>query len=159
MKYLGLIWNRPLTIGYNAIWDHYQEFYKLNHIDDDEFQLHIHPASVYKAANRCGTSYLNSPHALKSIAHRLIDRGFFPNAYRPGAHTERPGSHWLLEQFIPYDYANQSVELSETEKKQKDLTAGRFGDWRRSPSDWSEYHPSYEDYQSARGATGLFSDA
>lgn len=111
--------------------------------------MHIHPASIYREANRFGTSYLNSPHALKSIAHRLIDRGFFPNAFRPGAHTERPDSHWLLEQFIPYDFSNQAVELSETEKKQKDLTDGRFGDWRRAPADWSWYHPGHDDYQSA----------
>lgn len=138
---------RDRIIGYNAIWDHYKEYYRLHHIDDDEFQLHIHPASVYKEANRCGTSYLNSPNALKSMAHRLIDRGFFPDTYRPGVHTERPDSHWLLEQFIPYDYANQAIELSGLEENQIDLSGGRFGDWRRAPSDWRWYHPSHDDYQ------------
>lgn len=138
---------RGRMIGYHVIWDHYQEYYRMKHIDDDEFQLHIHPASIYREANRCGTSYLNSPHALKSIAHRLIDRGFFANSYRAGVHTERPDSHWLLEQYIPYDYSNQSIQLTECEMKQLDLSAGRFGDWRRAPADWSWYHPSHDDYQ------------
>ena len=139
---------RDRIIGYNNIWDHYQEYWKLHHMSqDDEWQFHLHPASIYKEANRCGTSYWNSDHALKSLAHRLIDRGFFPNCYRPGVHTERPDSHWLLEQFIPFDFANQSVELTELETLQQDLSGGRFGDWRRAPSDWSYYHPAHDDYQ------------
>ena len=148
MDHIGYDINpRDRIIGYNAIWDHYREYYDLHHIEDDEFQHHIHPSSTYREANRCGSSYWNSDHALKSFAHRLIDRGFFPNCYRPGFHTERPDSHWLLEQFIPYDYANQAVEMTENEKAVLDLTGGRFGDWRRAPSDWRWYHPSHDDYQ------------
>lgn len=148
MDHIGYNLNpRNKIVGYNAIWDHYQEFYRLNKICNDEFQWHAHPASVYNEGNRCGTSYINSPHILQSLAHRLIDRGFFPTVFRPGYHTERPDSHWLLEQYIPYDYSNQAIRLADAERKQQDLSGGRFGDWRRAPYDWSWYHPSHDDYQ------------
>ena len=139
---------RSKVTGYNAIWDHYKEYYKINDINDDEFQWHVHPANVYNAGNHCGTSYWNSPNVLQSLCHRLIDRGFFPNGFRAGYHTERPDSHWLLEQYIPYDFSNQAIEMTESEKKQLDLSGGRFGDWRRARSDWEWYHPSHDDYQS-----------
>ena len=138
---------RNKITGYNAIWDHYMEYYRLNHLYDDEFQWHVHPSSVYKEGNKCGSSYWNSPHIAQSLAHRLIDRGFFPSAFRPGYHTERPDSHWFLEQYIPYDYANQAVEGMDLSEKQEDISGGRFGDWRRAPYDWDWYHPSHDDYQ------------
>ena len=139
---------RSKITGYNAIWDHYKEYYHLHGIKDDEFQWHVHPANAYQAGNHCGTSYWNSPHILQSLCHRLIDRGFFPEGFRAGYHTERPDSHWLLEQYIPYDFSNQSVALTENEKMQLDLSTGRFGDWRRAKSEWGWYHPSHDDYQS-----------
>lgn len=138
---------RNKIVGYNAIWDHYQEYYRIKDITDDEFQWHAHPASTYREGNRCGSSYWNSPHIMQSLAHRLIDRGFFPSSYRPGYHTERPDSHWFLEQYIPYDFANQSIEQTENDRQQDDLSGGRFGDWRRAPNDWSWYNPSHDDYQ------------
>lgn len=138
---------RSKITGYNAIWDHYKEYYQLNEIEEDEFQWHVHPANVYDAGSHCGTSYWNSPNVLQSLCHRLIDRGFFPNGFRAGYHTERPDSHWLLEQYIPYDFSNQAIEMTEMEKKQLDISEGRFGDWRRARNDWGWYHPSHDDYQ------------
>ena len=138
---------RSKITGYNSIWDHYKEYYLINDIDDDEFQWHVHPANAYNAGNHCGTSYWNSPNVLLSLCHRLIDRGFFPSCFRPGYHTERPDSHWLLEQYIPYDFSNQAVSVTEDESKQLDLSDGRFGDWRRAKCDWGWYHPSHDDYQ------------
>lgn len=139
---------RSKITGYNQIWDHYREYYKIHSINNDEFQWHVHPANAYKLGNRCGVSYWNSPHVLESLCHRLIDRGFFPNGFRAGYHTERSDSHWLLEQYIPYDFSNQAVKPTEEEKMQADLGDGRFGDWRRARSDWGYYHPSHDDYQS-----------
>lgn len=119
---------RSKVTGYNAIWDHYREYYRLHHIIEDEFQWHVHPANAYKAGNHCGASYWNSPCVLQSLCHRLIDRGFFPSGFRAGYHTERPDSHWFLEQYIPYDFSNQAVESTESDENQLDLSDGRFGD-------------------------------
>jgi hypothetical protein len=52
-----------------------------------------------------------------------------------------------LEQHIPFDYANQAVDLPDDDEAQSDLTGGRFGDWRRAPKSWTPYHPSHDDYQ------------
>lgn len=139
---------RGKITGYNAIWDHYKEYYNVHGIDEDEFQWHVHPANIYKTGNHCGIAYWNSPHVLQSLCHRLIDRGFFPDGFRAGYHTERADSHWFLEQYIPYDFSNQAVEEAKDDTNQLDLAGGRFGDWRRARSDWGYYHPSHDDYQS-----------
>ncbi len=135
--------------GFNNIYNHYKDFYDMHNLYEwnDEFHFHAHPMSVNHEAHKCATTYLNSPHIYESLCHRIIDCQAFPSCFRPGFHTERPDSNWFLEQFIPFDYANQSIELTENDKKQIDLTEGRFGDWRRAPNDWSFYHPDIDDYQ------------
>ena len=62
-----------------------------------------------------------------------------PSTYRPGFHTIRPDSNWFLEQWIPFDFSNQSTK---NEGNQPDLIGGRWGDWRRAPNSWKPYHPS-----------------
>ncbi|MBQ7479316.1 MAG: hypothetical protein IJT01_10570 [Selenomonadaceae bacterium] len=138
---------RGKELGYHAIYDHYQTYYHRRHVTGDDFQWHAHPLSTYKEAHRCAVSYFNSPHILQSLGRGIIDRGFFPACFRPGFHTERPDSHWLLEQYIPYDYGNQSVALTDLDRSQNDVADGRFGDWRRAPDTWEPYHPSHDDYQ------------
>ena len=79
------------------------------------------------------------------LCRRIIDDNWFPTVNRPGFHSERPDSHLFLEQWIPYDYANQRYE---TDDLQPDLSEGRFGDWTRSPKTWRGYNPNHFDYQS-----------
>ena len=74
-----------------------------------------------------------------------MERQWFPCVYRPGFHTTRPDSHWLLEQFIPFEYANQAMVEKDTGFL--DLGNGRFGDWRHAPKNWTPYHPHHDDYQ------------
>lgn len=119
---------RNRDIGYNNIFSHYLSYYKLHGISQDDFQWHAHPMSTYFEAHRCATSYINSPHIIQSLSHRIIDCGEFPSCFRPGYHTERSDSHWLLEQYIPFDFGNQAIELTEDDLKQIDLSEGRFGD-------------------------------
>lgn len=135
--------------GFNNIFNHYKDLYNINGIDEklDEFHWHAHPMSTYKEAHKCATSYLNSPHIYGSLCHRIIDCNSFPACFRPGFHTERPDANWFLEQFIPYDYSNQSIELTEEDKLQEDVTGGRFGDWRRATTSWEPYHPAIDDWQ------------
>lgn len=138
---------RCRDIGYNNIYNHYREYYDHHELSGDDFEWHAHPMSTYHEAHKCATSYINSPNIWESLCHRIIDCGDFPRCFRPGYHTERPDSHWFLEQFIPFDYANQSVKPTPEDNEQKDLADGRFGDWRRASSKWGFYHPDYYDYQ------------
>lgn len=136
---------RRRTMGYHAIFDHYNLYNKLNNIKQDRIQWHFHPLSVRKDAHRAGTAYVSSPLVFEILARKIIDRKWFPAAYRPGFHTERPDSNWLLEQWIPFDYANQAVKGVPTD--QPDLANGRFGDWRKAPTEWKVYHPDHDNYQ------------
>jgi hypothetical protein len=146
MDHVGYDTNpRRRDIGYHNVFDHYRFMVKET-ASPDELHWHFHPMSTYKEANICATSYLRSPHLLESLARRMIDRNFFPSCFRPGFHAERPDAHWFLEQWIPFDFANQAMPDA-TLEQQDDVAGGRLGDWRRAPNDWSPYNPSHDDWQ------------
>jgi hypothetical protein len=81
---------------------------------------------------------------LYCLSRRVIDNKWFPTVNRPGFHSIRPDSNAFLEQWIPYDYANQR---SNEKTNQKDLSFNRFGDWDRAPKTWCGYNPNFHDYQ------------
>ncbi len=137
---------RRRDMGYHNVFDHYRARVAASG-GPDEIHWHAHPMPASGEAQHNATSYLSSPHILETLVRRILERGYFPAAFRPGFHAERPDSHWLLEQFVPFDYANQSLPAAGIEEQQDDLAAGRFGDWRRAPNDWSPYHPDHDDYQ------------
>ena len=83
---------------------------------------------------------------IQILCKRIIEDNWFPTTNRPGFHSTRQDSNLLLEQWIPFDYANQSLVQKQI-TTQKDLINGRFGDWRRAPVDWMGYNPDIHDYQ------------
>lgn len=137
---------RRRDIGFHNVFDHYVARLGASS-GPDEIHWHVHPMSTYREAHRNATSYIRSPHVLETLARRVIDRGWFPAAFRPGFHVERPDSHWLLEQYVPFDFGNQSMPRDALVEVQADVANGRFGDWRRAVSDWSPYRPHHDDYQ------------
>lgn len=138
---------RRRTMGYHAIHDHYVERLAEDPTCPDEIQWHFHPMSVYREAHRCATSYVNSPHLHETLARRVIEREFFPSAFRAGFQTERPDSHLFLEQWIPFDISNTALDPSQAWTNSVDLRNGRSGDWRRARHDWTPYHPHHDNYQ------------
>jgi hypothetical protein len=91
------------------------------------------------------TSFTNTlPTLIEILSCRVLQDDWFPVVNRPGFHSERPDAHAFLEQWIPFDYANQAHE---DEGDQRDSIGGRFGDWRRAPSSWRGYRPDHHDYQ------------
>ena len=140
---------RRRSMGYHAIYDHYQRRISGSDVKKDAVHFHFHPHSFQHKAHHCGTHWwANSSSLYQILCRRIIDRLWFPCANRPGFHVIRPDSHWFLEQFIPFDYASQSITLSAEDEQQTDLNGGRFGDWRRAPKTWRPYHPDHDDYQS-----------
>ncbi|WP_421281537.1 hypothetical protein [Aeromonas taiwanensis] len=136
---------RYRDLGWHKIFDRYLEASKLHGPKGDGFYFHHHPLPFSGAANHCATHYFATrPIVFETLARKILERGWFPSVYRPGFHTIRPDSHWLLEQFIPFDYSSQAIE---DELNQSDLANGRFGDWRRAPRNWTPYHPAHDDYQ------------
>jgi hypothetical protein len=144
---------RRRELGFHKIFDYYkaridaQEAGRDGNWQRDGVHWHFHPMSIYREAHRCATSLLNSPHIYETLARRIIEREWFPSSVRCGFQTERPDIHWFLEQFVPFDFTNTSLEDSSELNDMADLAHGRFGDWRLAPKDWSVYQPSHDNYQ------------
>lgn len=139
---------RKRDLGYHRIFDHYQKLLAAQANCPDALHYHFHYISTYREAHRCATSFLNSsPEFLQVLCRRIIERQWFPRAARAGFQTERPDSHWFLEQWIPYDLSSMALNDNSELDLLTDFRNGRSGDWRRAPSDWSVYHPSHDDYQ------------
>lgn len=140
---------RRRDIGYHHVYDHYRSMLRETRSPQDGVHFHYHPHNFRREAHRCATHWWASSDSLQQIiSRRVIDRHWFPAAHRPGFHAIRPDSHWFLEQFIPFDYANQAVVITKEDQAQFGLQGGRFGDWRRAPVHWQPYHPAPDDYQS-----------
>lgn len=149
LDHVGFLGKNPRRrdAGYGNIYSHYISKLKENNsIDKDLLQFHYHPLPLNGHYNYCGTSYINSNNLFEIIAHRIIDNEMFPASYRAGMEAERPDAHWFLEQWIPFDYSNDSFIKSNNDR-QPDLRDGRYGDWRRASLKWRPYHPSHDDYQ------------
>ncbi|MGM0411631.1 MAG: hypothetical protein ACQEQF_12830 [Bacillota bacterium] len=148
MDHVGFTGENPRRkdLGYNNIFDHYKLYMKLNNITQDLIQWHYHPVSIIKDSHRSGTTYLNSSNIYDILTRKVIDRKWFPAAYRPGLNTERPDSHWFLEQWIPFDYGNHAGEKNSKISKQPDVE-NRFGNWEDAPKNWLPYNPDFYDYQ------------
>ena len=139
---------RRRDIGYHNVFDHYRSMIRDTDSPQDGVHLHVHPHPPNREAHLCATHWwANSDSLWQVLSRRVIDRGWFPVANRPGFHVTRPDSHWFLEQYLPFDYASQAMLPDDSDGPQKDAEGGRFGDWRRAPVTWEPYHPSHDDYQ------------
>lgn len=148
LDHVGFQYNpRRRDIGYHNIFDHYSQFLATHRDSKDAIHWHFHPMSTYRDAHRCATSYVNSPELYQILSRRVIERNWFPTVFRAGFQTERPDSHWFLEQWIPFDISNMALDDPEEYDRTIDFRNGRSGDWRRAPADWSVYQPSHDDYQ------------
>jgi hypothetical protein len=147
VDHVGYDYNpRRRDIGYHNIFDHYAGMIRWTGSGEDAIHFHYHPMPFNRKAHHCATHYFAHSHTLfQVLARRVLERHWFPSVNRAGFHTLRPDSHWFLEQFIPFDFSSQASD--EDYEDQKDLSGGRFGDWRRAPRTWEPYHPSHDDYQ------------
>lgn len=147
MDHMGYADNpRHKDVGYGNVFRFYRNALEESCSKQDELNWHFHPVSITGNPLNTATSYTNSYALLNQIlCRRILEDSWFPVVNRPGFHAERPDSHAFLEQWIPFDYANQAYE---NEGDQPDFIGGRFGDWRRAPHTWRGYHPDYHDYQS-----------
>jgi len=136
---------RHKDVGYGNVFRFYRNALRRRGITRDEINWHFHPYSVTRNPLHAATSYVGSYNTLAEIiGRRILEDDWFPVTNRPGFHAERPDSHLFLEQWLPFDYANQAHE---DEAERPDLSGGRFGDWRRAPRSWRGYRPNHDDYQ------------
>jgi hypothetical protein len=147
MDHLGYFDNpRHKDVGYGNIFRFYRSRLLETGSAQDELNWHFHPLSLTRNPIHAATSYVNNYDVLTQIlCRRILEDNWFPVVNRPGFHSERPDSHAFLEQWIPFDYANQVCDESQD---QPDTSVGRFGDWARASRSWRGYHPNHDDYQS-----------
>ena len=79
---------RHRDLSHHAVFD----FYK-NRLNDpknsmDDVQWHYHPLPLNGNVNGSGNTYLNQGNIWEILARKVIERGWFPSAFRPGFHTE-----------------------------------------------------------------------
>jgi len=148
MDHVGFQINpRRRSVGYHTLYDFYASKIKEHNSIYDEIQWHYHPPSYFGEGHKCSNNFFNSSEHLNILSQRIIDRKWFPSAFRPGQHTERPDINLFLELWIPFDYGNQGMLEDSSINKQKDVSEGRFGDWRRATTEWEIYNPDFYDYQ------------
>jgi hypothetical protein len=135
---------RRRDLGDHKIFDKYVNWVNESN-NGDLIQWHYHPLPVSGNVHNSGTAYLNSNNVWEILAKKIIEKQWFPSVYRPGFHTIRPDSNWFIDQWFPFDFSNQS--LKGVQSNQPDLSNNRYGDWLNAPDDWSNYNPSYKDYQ------------
>jgi hypothetical protein len=139
---------RRRDMGYHNVFDHYRAVLRDSGSPQDGLHFHYHPHPFSREAHRCATHWWAASDSLsQTLSRRVIDRGWFPAAHRPGFHVIRPESHWFLEQYVPFDFSSQAMLPDEEAGAAADLDGGRLGDWRRAPAVWRPYHPSHDDYQ------------
>ena len=139
---------RRRDMGYHNVFDHYRAMLRDTGSAQDGLHFHYHPHAFSREAHRCATHWWAASDSLfQALSRRVIDRGWFPAAHRPGFHVIRPDSHWFLEQYVPFDFSSQAMLPKEDAGTQADLEGGRLGDWRRAPAVWQPYHPAHDDYQ------------
>jgi hypothetical protein len=138
---------RRRDMGYHNIFDHYTQIVDDFGLSQETINWHFHPMSTYKEAHRCATSYVNSTELHQILCRKIIERNWFPTVFRAGFQAERPDSNWFLEQWIPFDISNMSVENIKNLEKNIDFKNGRSGDWRLATKEWEVYHPDYYNYQ------------
>lgn len=137
---------RKKALGYGKVFRFYKQMLERSGSSRDEINWHFHPLSLTRRPLAAATSFNNSMDVLLPlIARRILDDRWFPTTNRPGFHAERPDGHLFLEQWLPFDYANQACD--DALDGQRDIQMGRFGDWRRAAADWIGYHPHHDDYQ------------
>jgi hypothetical protein len=136
---------RRKDVGYGNIFNFYRNALAETNSNKDELNWHFHPVAFSGSPVSSATCFANSYSVLNEIlCRRILEDKWFPVVNRPGFHAERSDSNLFLEQWIPFDFANQAYEKGED---QPDIMHGRFGDWRRAPATWSGYHPHHDDYQ------------
>lgn len=139
---------RRRDVGYHNVFDHYRAMLRETGSTQDGLYFHYHPHAFSREAHRCATHWWAASDSLfQTLSRRVIDRGWFPAANRPGFHVIRPDSHWFLEQHVPFDFSSQAMLPGEQDAAGADLEGGRLGDWRRAPAVWEPYHPAHDDYQ------------
>lgn len=130
----------------HEILDRYSRFLQAN-ASKDELHWHFRPSFASGIPSERNAALLHYPQMIGRLTRQVVERGWFPACFHPGPYSERSDTHWLLEQWIPFDFANRSVSRYRGLKRSIEQETGASMEWRRAVWDWSHYRPSYDDIQ------------
>ena len=82
MDYAGFTGKNPRRrdSGYNRIYDHYYNLIKKQN-SRDFIGFHYHPLTISGNYNESGTAYWGGENINTILAHKIIDRTWFPSAF------------------------------------------------------------------------------
>ena len=135
--------------GWFTIFDHYRNRFgaEMQQYGDGMHWMYNHPPAS-GVGNEWGLDWLQNSHYFDVLDRYLLDRSYFPSVVEiPTEKNET--SHWI-EQWFPFDVGNRNcrdLNLGAVEADGK--MTGTVLDWSVAPDDWSEYHPSANDYRAA----------
>jgi hypothetical protein len=135
---------RGRDLGHHKVFDRYRSWISRTPWAD-ELGWHYHHVPVSGIGNEWNTNWntwspdLKQPPYDDILAHKLIERNWFPTAYRAGGTIQSNDSSTWLETSIFADYSQRAPVLF--------MEGGAQIDWARSPLTARPYHPDAADYQ------------
>ncbi len=135
---------RRRLVGYGQVYRNLVESLDPSSFGLDGFYWHYHQMRdgqhpfVKEASFFAGNEYE------QILCHSIIECRHFPAAYRAGYCLERWDANLWLENWIPFDFSNQSINFDFPVQKR---IANENDFWLRAPRDWSHYHPDSHDVE------------
>jgi SAM-dependent methyltransferase len=127
--------------GYHKIRDHYLERWgeAIARYGDEE-AWHYHHPDQSRVGNVWGLDWSILPEYDQIISRQILERNWFPTAYRAGGTIlDNVSSRWV-DKWFPIDYNNRAPAVF------PDLI-----DWSEGVTDWKIYHPDPEDFRRPGG--------
>ena len=84
-----------------------------------------------------------------TLAHLVLDRGFYPSSFRSGWHAMDNYYQCYLDAWIPFRFENCGGKHDCTTEPINNVL-----DWSHAPTTWAPYHPDPNDYQSPGSLRG-----
>jgi hypothetical protein len=128
---------RSRAFGYHAVRDHYLDRWgELLRTNGDEQHWHYHQPAPSGIGNEWGLDWQASREHDAIVSRQLLEREWFPTAYRAGGTImDEVSSRWV-DSWFPVDYSNRAP-----------LRVPGLVDWSTGVAEWSLYHPSPEDFR------------
>ena len=128
---------RNRAVGYHAIRDHYLARWRDPIVACGDEQLwHYHQPPANGVANEWGLDWRASREYEQILSRQLLEREWFPAAYRAGGTIMDPISSRWVDAWFPIDYSNRAP-----------VALDGLVDWSGGVAEWSLYHPSPEDFR------------
>lgn len=128
---------RDRAFGYHAVRDHYLERWGEELRSNGDEQLwHYHQPPPSGVGNEWGIDWDASREYERIVSRQLLEREWFPPAYRAGGTIMDAVSSRWVDGWFPVDYSNRAP-----------LELPGLVDWSPGVAEWSLYHPSPEDFR------------